>query len=64
MDSSFFFGNTLYVDKKAIRFNFAFSDSLCYILLFISRITMFISGLGARFEFDLKKIIALTSHFY
>jgi NADH-ubiquinone oxidoreductase chain 5 len=44
-----------------IRFNFAFSDSLCYFLLFISRITMFISGLGARFEFDLKKIIALST---
>lgn len=40
-----------------IRFNFAFSDSLCYFLLFISRITMFISGLGARFEFDLKKLL-------
>jgi NADH-ubiquinone oxidoreductase chain 5 len=44
-----------------IRFNFAFSDSLCYFLLFISRITMFMSGLGARFEFDLKKIIALST---
>nr|AKR06304.1 NADH dehydrogenase subunit 5 [Tenebrio molitor] len=44
-----------------IRFNFAFSDSLCYFLLFISSMTMFMSGLGASFEFDLKKIIALST---
>src|SRR5699024_2843611 len=44
-----------------IRFNFSFSENLMYLLLFISRITMFMSGLGARFEFDLKKIIALST---
>lgn len=44
-----------------IRFNYAFGRTLTYFLLFISRITMFISGLGARFEFDLKKIIALST---
>jgi NADH-ubiquinone oxidoreductase chain 5 len=44
-----------------IRFNFTFSDILMYILLFVSRITIFISGLGASFEFDLKKIIALST---
>lgn len=44
-----------------IRFNFAFSEILTYLLLFISRITIFMSGLGARFEFDLKKIIALST---
>ncbi|XP_064213924.1 NADH-ubiquinone oxidoreductase chain 5-like [Tribolium castaneum] len=44
-----------------IRFNFCFNEGLIYFLLFISRITMFMSGLGARFEFDLKKIIALST---
>nr|ASW26908.1 NADH dehydrogenase subunit 5 [Gallerucida bifasciata] len=44
-----------------IRFNMAFSDSLMIFLLFISSMTMFMSGLGANFEFDLKKIIALST---
>nr|APX39385.1 NADH dehydrogenase subunit 5 [Longitarsus luridus] len=44
-----------------IRFNFAFSENLMYFLLFISSLTMFMSGLGANFEFDLKKIIALST---
>nr|APX39359.1 NADH dehydrogenase subunit 5 [Psylliodes thlaspis] len=44
-----------------IRFNFAFSSSLMNLLLFISSMTMFMSGLGANFEFDLKKIIALST---
>nr|QWB85877.1 NADH dehydrogenase subunit 5 [Purpuricenus lituratus] len=44
-----------------IRFNFAFSDSLMSFLLIISSLTMFMSGLGANFEFDLKKIIALST---
>nr|APX39675.1 NADH dehydrogenase subunit 5 [Chaetocnema depressa] len=44
-----------------IRFNFAFSYNLLNILLFISVMTMFMSGLGANFEFDLKKIIALST---
>nr|QWB85788.1 NADH dehydrogenase subunit 5 [Philus antennatus] len=44
-----------------IRFNFAFSSTLMYIMLFISSMTMFMSGLGANFEFDLKKIIALST---
>nr|UAV86099.1 NADH dehydrogenase subunit 5 [Philus pallescens] len=44
-----------------IRFNFAFSDTLMYTMLFIASITMFMSGLGANFEFDLKKIIALST---
>nr|ASM41790.1 NADH dehydrogenase subunit 5 [Leptura arcuata]QVM79134.1 NADH dehydrogenase subunit 5 [Leptura annularis] len=44
-----------------IRFNFSFSENLMFILLLISSITMFMSGLGANFEFDLKKIIALST---
>nr|QIV24582.1 NADH dehydrogenase subunit 5 [Cnemoplites australis] len=44
-----------------IRFNSAFSENLMIFLLFISSMTMFMSGLGANFEFDLKKIIALST---
>nr|YP_010464230.1 NADH dehydrogenase subunit 5 [Strongylium pinfaense]UUL71607.1 NADH dehydrogenase subunit 5 [Strongylium pinfaense] len=44
-----------------IRFNFAFGENLMYFLVFVSGMTMFMSGLGASFEFDLKKIIALST---
>nr|YP_010988543.1 NADH dehydrogenase subunit 5 [Medeopteryx incisura]WOR80687.1 NADH dehydrogenase subunit 5 [Medeopteryx incisura] len=44
-----------------IRFNFCFSSSLMSIMLFFSMMTMFMSGLGANFEYDLKKIIALST---
>nr|QBZ37569.1 NADH dehydrogenase subunit 5 [Sinodendron rugosum] len=44
-----------------IRFNFSFSDKLMMLLLFISSLTMFMAGLGASFENDLKKIIALST---
>nr|QEJ81458.1 NADH dehydrogenase subunit 5 [Pygoluciola sp. FM18] len=44
-----------------IRFNFCLSSNLMYLMLFISTMTMFMSGLGANFEFDLKKIIALST---
>nr|YP_010998238.1 NADH dehydrogenase subunit 5 [Plecia hardyi]WPM86395.1 NADH dehydrogenase subunit 5 [Plecia hardyi] len=45
-----------------IRFNFLFVDStLGIFLLLMSGLTMFMSGLGANFEFDLKKIIALST---
>lgn len=45
-----------------IRFNLLFIDTyLRKILLIISGLTMFIAGLGANFEFDLKKIIALST---
>nr|AOY39416.1 NADH dehydrogenase subunit 5 [Hydnocerini sp. BMNH-844241] len=44
-----------------IRFNYSLSDTMMYLLLFISSLTMFMSGLGANFEFDLKKIIALST---
>jgi len=44
-----------------IRFNLSLSLNLIMLLLFIGRITIFIAGLGANFEFDLKKIIALST---
>nr|WIL10231.1 NADH dehydrogenase subunit 5 [Stenocladius sp. 2 XYG-2023a] len=44
-----------------IRFNFCMNSFLMFFLLFISGMTMFMSGIGANFEFDLKKIIALST---
>nr|ADW83168.1 NADH dehydrogenase subunit 5 [Nannochorista philpotti] len=45
-----------------IRFNVLLLDTyLGKILLLISGLTMFMAGLGANFEFDLKKIIALST---
>nr|YP_003204832.1 NADH dehydrogenase subunit 5 [Macrogyrus oblongus]ACO92545.1 NADH dehydrogenase subunit 5 [Macrogyrus oblongus] len=44
-----------------IRFNLVLNTNLSLFLLFISTLTMFMSGLGANFEFDLKKIIALST---
>nr|ASY98472.1 NADH dehydrogenase subunit 5 [Tarachomantis alaotrana] len=44
-----------------IRFSKAFPDWLMSFLLVISVLTMFMSGLGANFEYDLKKIIALST---
>nr|YP_009971702.1 NADH dehydrogenase subunit 5 [Palaestes abruptus]QNG56282.1 NADH dehydrogenase subunit 5 [Palaestes abruptus]QNG56412.1 NADH dehydrogenase subunit 5 [Palaestes abruptus] len=44
-----------------IRFNFCFSEFLMTLLLILGCLTMFMSGLGANFEFDLKKIIALST---
>nr|YP_010730238.1 NADH dehydrogenase subunit 5 [Biomeigenia flava]WEG23053.1 NADH dehydrogenase subunit 5 [Biomeigenia flava] len=45
-----------------IRFNFLFQISwMSNLLLLLSSLTMFMSGLGANFEFDLKKIIALST---
>nr|ARH53838.1 NADH dehydrogenase subunit 5 [Elateroidea sp. AH-2016] len=44
-----------------IRFNFLLNDSVMMFLLFISSMTMFMAGLGANYEFDLKKIIALST---
>nr|QWL15086.1 NADH dehydrogenase subunit 5 [Xenostrongylus variegatus] len=44
-----------------IRFNFSFTGNMMYMLLMMASLTMFMSGLGANFEFDLKKIIALST---
>nr|ALO70829.1 NADH deshydrogenase subunit 5 [Philonthus fimetarius] len=44
-----------------IRFNSILSTNLMMVLLFLGSMTMFMAGLGANFEFDLKKIIALST---
>nr|UFR82936.1 NADH dehydrogenase subunit 5 [Dynastes hercules hercules] len=44
-----------------IRFNFSLSENMMFLLLFIGSMTMFMAGAGANFEFDLKKIIALST---
>nr|YP_010538727.1 NADH dehydrogenase subunit 5 [Emarginoptyx trilucida]UYE92338.1 NADH dehydrogenase subunit 5 [Emarginoptyx trilucida] len=44
-----------------IRFNFCLSQELMNMMLFFSMMTMFMSGLGANFDYDLKKIIALST---
>lgn len=44
-----------------IRFNFSLRYNLIIFLLFVSCITIFMAGLGANYEFDLKKIIALST---
>nr|YP_009420009.1 NADH dehydrogenase subunit 5 [Manticora tibialis]ASN65996.1 NADH dehydrogenase subunit 5 [Manticora tibialis] len=44
-----------------IRFSDLLMGNLASYLLLISCLTMFMAGLGANFEFDLKKIIALST---
>nr|URX53948.1 NADH dehydrogenase subunit 5 [Cryptotermes sp. 5 AB-2022a] len=44
-----------------IRFSPSFSDWMCIFLFVISGLTMFMAGLGANFEYDLKSIIALST---
>nr|APX39234.1 NADH dehydrogenase subunit 5 [Podagrica fuscipes] len=44
-----------------IRFHNLFSKEMMLFLLFFSSLTMFMAGLGANYEFDLKKIIALST---
>nr|APF47456.1 NADH dehydrogenase subunit 5 [Protapanteles sp. 1 SNS-2016] len=44
-----------------IRLNYLFSNNFMQIIMIISSFTMFFSGISANFEFDLKKIIALST---
>nr|YP_009692248.1 NADH dehydrogenase subunit 5 [Anthonomus eugenii]QEH58453.1 NADH dehydrogenase subunit 5 [Anthonomus eugenii] len=44
-----------------IRASEGFSPLMMTFLLYLSLLTMFMAGLGANFEFDLKKIIALST---
>nr|ALO70945.1 NADH deshydrogenase subunit 5 [Pselaphinae sp. 12 EF-2015] len=44
-----------------IRFNICFNNYMVLFILFIGSMTMFMAGLGANYEFDLKKIIALST---
>nr|AML25975.1 NADH dehydrogenase subunit 5 [Staphylinidae sp. BMNH 1274226] len=44
-----------------IRFFNGLNNYLLFMLLFISVMTMFMAGLGANYEYDLKKIIALST---
>nr|YP_010994977.1 NADH dehydrogenase subunit 5 [Homoeocerus striicornis]WOZ13985.1 NADH dehydrogenase subunit 5 [Homoeocerus striicornis] len=44
-----------------IRFNFLLSQNNLSFFVLVSMLTMFMSGLGANFEYDLKSIIALST---
>jgi len=44
-----------------VRIGPSFSYWLNVILLLISGLTMFMAGLGGNFEFDLRRIIALST---
>nr|YP_010248576.1 NADH dehydrogenase subunit 5 [Coraebus cavifrons]QTK22430.1 NADH dehydrogenase subunit 5 [Coraebus cavifrons] len=44
-----------------IRFYSAFSSSLIMFILLVSCLTMFMAGAGANYEYDFKKIIALST---
>ena len=44
-----------------IRFSLSFTYWLNVVLLLVSGSTIFVAGLGANFEFDLKGIIALST---
>jgi NADH-ubiquinone oxidoreductase chain 5 len=45
----------------SIRFSPSFSYWLNVVLLLVSGLTILIAGLGANFEFDLKRFIALST---
>jgi NADH-ubiquinone oxidoreductase chain 5 len=45
----------------SIPFSPSFGCWLNMVLLLVSGLTMFMAGLGANFEFDLKRIIALST---
>nr|YP_009186003.1 NADH dehydrogenase subunit 5 [Tetartopeus terminatus]ALO71190.1 NADH deshydrogenase subunit 5 [Tetartopeus terminatus] len=44
-----------------IRFSNCLDYNVMMLMLFLGTLTMFMAGLGANFEFDLKKIIALST---
>nr|YP_010400418.1 NADH dehydrogenase subunit 5 [Cotesia flavipes]UQS76147.1 NADH dehydrogenase subunit 5 [Cotesia flavipes] len=44
-----------------IRLNYLFSNNFMLFMMIISSMTMFFSGMSANFEFDFKKIIALST---
>jgi len=44
-----------------IRFRSLIRNRFSFFLFYVSVLTIFISGLGANFEFDLKKVIALST---
>nr|AVN68338.1 NADH dehydrogenase subunit 5 [Amazonina sp. Z256E] len=44
-----------------IRFSVTFNETIMELLLIIAGLTMFMAGLGANFEYDLKSIIALST---
>nr|AYR05305.1 NADH dehydrogenase subunit 5 [Coleoptera sp. ACP-2013] len=44
-----------------MRMSSSFSSNMFMVLLYISLFTMFMAGIGANFEYDLKKIIALST---
>nr|UEP15864.1 NADH dehydrogenase subunit 5 [Thrips setosus] len=44
-----------------IRFNFFISENLKFFLMLVSLLTMIMSGISGVFEYDLKKIIALST---
>nr|AKP94527.1 NADH dehydrogenase subunit 5 [Macracanthopsis nodipes] len=44
-----------------VRFSYLLSSLNCSLFLLLSVMTMFMAGLGANFEYDLKKIIALST---
>jgi NADH:ubiquinone oxidoreductase subunit 5 (subunit L)/multisubunit Na+/H+ antiporter MnhA subunit len=45
----------------SISFSPALSNSLCIFFLLFSSLTIFMAGLGANFEYDLRRIIALST---
>jgi NADH-ubiquinone oxidoreductase chain 5 len=58
VDSSIFVNAGVYL---LIHFSPSFGYLLNVILLLISGLTIFMAGLGANFEYDLKKIIVLST---